>query len=203
MLKGFWSGGTPYTYGNNGFNPGSTDTVKYLFPDLPNDPMGWSAQTINEEISDAAILCPSIKIGSFKQNQSIQIDLAEVMLTSDIDTGLTIFNHYESRLDGFRSQYQELIDGSSSCNYLSTTFNLDEDQIRIFPNPSTDQFTIESNISIEGLYKIYNIMGKELISGVWEHGKVVRISSEWPSGIYLLKLYYNNGDIITKKWIKQ
>ncbi len=43
-LRGYWRFGTPITRGgsNNGYNPGSTDTVKYVFPDAPNDPNGWS-----------------------------------------------------------------------------------------------------------------------------------------------------------------
>ncbi len=41
-LKGFWVDGTPLTYGGIGYNPVSTDTVRYAFPDDPSDPMGWS-----------------------------------------------------------------------------------------------------------------------------------------------------------------
>lgn len=39
---GLWRDGTAWTSGGNGYNPGSLDTVDFLFPDNPNDPMGWS-----------------------------------------------------------------------------------------------------------------------------------------------------------------
>jgi len=41
-LRGVWKDGTAITYGGTGYNLGSTDSVKYVFPDSPNDPQGWS-----------------------------------------------------------------------------------------------------------------------------------------------------------------
>lgn len=41
-LRGFWSDGTPLTFGGTGYTPGSTDSVRYAFPDDPSDPTGWS-----------------------------------------------------------------------------------------------------------------------------------------------------------------
>jgi len=47
VLRGLWPDGTPVTFGgqiegNSGYNPGSTDSVKYVFPAAPNDGTGWS-----------------------------------------------------------------------------------------------------------------------------------------------------------------
>jgi hypothetical protein len=44
-MRGLWSDGTPMTYGGSGYNPASTNTTKYAFPDAPNDPKGWSMCT--------------------------------------------------------------------------------------------------------------------------------------------------------------
>ena len=41
-LRGLWRDGSAITFGNDGFNPGSRDTIRYAFPDTPNDPTGWS-----------------------------------------------------------------------------------------------------------------------------------------------------------------
>ena len=37
-----WRDGTPLTRGGSGYNPLSTDTVKYIYPDNPNLKNGWS-----------------------------------------------------------------------------------------------------------------------------------------------------------------
>lgn len=41
-LRGYWKDGTPITIGTDGYNIGSNDTAKYVFPDAPNNPNGWS-----------------------------------------------------------------------------------------------------------------------------------------------------------------
>jgi hypothetical protein len=46
-MKGFWSDGTPLTFGGDGYNPTSSDIIKFAFPDDPNDPNGWSMCTAN------------------------------------------------------------------------------------------------------------------------------------------------------------
>lgn len=46
-IRGFWADGTAVTFGGSGYNPGSTDTVKYVFPAAPNDRNGWSMCTAN------------------------------------------------------------------------------------------------------------------------------------------------------------
>ena len=43
-LRGLWRTGDPVTFGNSGYTPGSTDTVKYVFPDEPNS-NGWNMCT--------------------------------------------------------------------------------------------------------------------------------------------------------------
>lgn len=53
-IRGLWSDGTPVTYGGTGLNPGSTDTIKYVFPSPPNDrsPDAWSMCTVNMPFGD-------------------------------------------------------------------------------------------------------------------------------------------------------
>jgi hypothetical protein len=41
-MRGLWRTGEPITAGGTGYNPGSTDTVKFMFSDPPSDPTGWS-----------------------------------------------------------------------------------------------------------------------------------------------------------------
>jgi hypothetical protein len=44
-LKGLWITGEPMTKGLTGYNPGSTDTVRYALSDAPNLATGWSMCT--------------------------------------------------------------------------------------------------------------------------------------------------------------
>ncbi len=41
-LSGSWRDGTPFTFGNDAYNPGSPDLIEYAFTDPPNLAGGWS-----------------------------------------------------------------------------------------------------------------------------------------------------------------
>lgn len=51
-LTGFWKDGTKITKGGSGYNLNSTDTVKYVFPDAPDIPGGWSMYQENLPAGD-------------------------------------------------------------------------------------------------------------------------------------------------------
>lgn len=55
-MRGLWADGTPMTFGGSGYNPGSTDTVRFAFDGEPNDPNGWSMCTSNLENGDRKLL---------------------------------------------------------------------------------------------------------------------------------------------------
>lgn len=44
-LTGSWRDGTPFTFGGDAYNPGSTDFIDYAFVSEPDDPNGWSMCT--------------------------------------------------------------------------------------------------------------------------------------------------------------
>lgn len=52
ILMGKWKDGTAITFGNSGFDPASTDTVNYVFPDPPSDENGWSMCTVDLPFDD-------------------------------------------------------------------------------------------------------------------------------------------------------
>ncbi|MCB0534467.1 MAG: hypothetical protein H6574_11480 [Lewinellaceae bacterium] len=56
LLNGLWRDGTPLTRGGSGYNPGSTDTVSYIFPDNPPDLQGWTMCTESLPYADRRML---------------------------------------------------------------------------------------------------------------------------------------------------
>lgn len=55
-LTGTWKDGTPLTYGNSGYNIGSTNFTKYALGDSPDDPTGWSMCTAGLDFGDRRTL---------------------------------------------------------------------------------------------------------------------------------------------------
>ncbi|MBK9733545.1 MAG: hypothetical protein IPO92_00700 [Saprospiraceae bacterium] len=55
-IRGFWSDGTPFTFGGTGYNPGSTDSIRYAFPGEPNLSSGWSMCSVGMPFGDRRTL---------------------------------------------------------------------------------------------------------------------------------------------------
>ncbi|WP_396146280.1 T9SS type A sorting domain-containing protein, partial [Flavobacterium sp.] len=79
---------------------------------------------------------------------------------------------------------------------LSTTEYIVDD-IKIYPNPTTDFIDIETNLNVKEI-SLYTISGQLILSS---NQKRV-LTSNLPKGIYLLKLEDENGNIATKRIVK-
>lgn len=55
-LRGFWKTGEIVSQGGSGYNPGSTDSVKYVFPGRPNVDTEWSMCSANLPFGDRRTL---------------------------------------------------------------------------------------------------------------------------------------------------
>jgi hypothetical protein len=70
----------------------------------------------------------------------------------------------------------------------------------LYPNPASDNITIQLSKAGKTVVTLYNITGREVLNTVKENGFSFTISvAEMPAGIYLLKLQSEDGNIITKK----
>jgi hypothetical protein len=73
-------------------------------------------------------------------------------------------------------------------------------QIQTSPNPATTKVHIESPIKIE-TYTLSNTSGTQLQSGVLENDNNIDIS-QLPQGLYFLQLQLVNGQMVTKKLVR-
>jgi hypothetical protein len=73
--------------------------------------------------------------------------------------------------------------------------------IKLYPNPATDKITIESNY-VNNKIEIYNNLGQNVYS-CHSTGLTSEINvSEYPTGIYFVKLSNQNGKVTSTKFIK-
>ncbi|MCF7569671.1 T9SS type A sorting domain-containing protein [Sabulilitoribacter arenilitoris] len=81
---------------------------------------------------------------------------------------------------------------------LSTNnFEFEQNKAKIFPNPSSDRITV-SGLKKDENYKIYNVLGTEIIDGIIANNKKIDIKN-LTSGMYFLK--FENGNSI--KFLKE
>ena len=86
---------------------------------------------------------------------------------------------------------------NSTAQAISTNDFKLKKTIKLFPNPSTE-FIRVSELSAKENYKIYTILGSEIIRGSVSNNETIDIRN-LNSGVYFLK--FDNG--ITKKIVKK
>jgi hypothetical protein len=85
--------------------------------------------------------------------------------------------------------------------YTSSTLSTNDitnNKIKIYPNPAVDYIKIVGITTEEESYTIYNILGKDIISGTLDHNQNIPIIN-LKTGLYFLK--FHNGNVF--KFIKK
>lgn len=95
--------------------------------------------------------------------------------------------------EGYQQQYQN--PAYSVCLYYNDVAETAADEVKIFPNPIVNQFTLEwSTNDIQG-YGLYTVDGKLMRQADLENGvhKTVVNCSDLPAGVYIVQLQTRQG----------
>ncbi|WP_203292981.1 FG-GAP-like repeat-containing protein [Luteirhabdus pelagi] len=90
-----------------------------------------------------------------------------------------------------------IVEGS---NELSVTQTAQVSPLKIYPNPSTDSFTV--SVAEEYTYVVFDSTGKQLLDGVLKEGRKQIDLSVFKQGIYFLQLS-NGSETFAHKLVKQ
>ncbi len=107
--------------------------------------------------------------------------------------GQTMYN-LDSQSDFFVAKY-----ALEPCSELANTDHL-MDQIRVYPNPEKDNFIVESVDSLR--YEIFNFTGALVAKGTTQKQTNINVS-DFAGGVYLLRLYSDDGFVKTVKLLKE
>lgn len=121
ILEGFWKDRTPYTYGGDGYGPGTP--VKFMFTGNPVTTQGWSEITENNAPGDRRGLA-SAQLSNFNHGTNYCLDIAYVYNRDCEDT--TTCNHLSNipnmltRVDSVQQYFNS---HELSCTMNSTVFS--------------------------------------------------------------------------------
>lgn len=113
----------------------------------------------------------------------------------------SIFFNFDTNGSGGEKTYyfDDVVFGDASV-LNSDSFNLSN--VSLFPNPVSNQLTINANVNIENV-QIYNILGKQVLTkSLNERSASIDVSS-LNSGIYILKYISYNNKFGVQKFIKK
>jgi hypothetical protein len=69
---------------------------------------------------------------------------------------------------------------------------------KLYPNPATDVFTIESESKIIDA-TVYNAVGMKVFSNAYKTNKLSIETADWSKGYYLVNLRFENGYVLSKR----
>ena len=127
-----------------------------------------------------------------------RIDFVEKMgaLTDVISLGYyCVTDRYYYSLNCFLSGNIKI--GSGTCTYTSTNDISEKIKLNIYPNPSQNFLTIETDHAFAS-YQIFDFTGKIILKGVYNQSVVINIST-LSAGIYLLQLTDKENNSALKK----
>jgi len=191
-LTGTWRDGTPITSGGTGYNPGnpSASPLKFLFPDHPTDPNGWSELAENNP----------------KKNRSCIVSYGPTVLNSHFVSFPLKFALTVSDKVGLTQQLQHLTEMRDLQQYVYNYFwhcpnPLDSLCItpvsakeitsiaRIAPNPTQDFVSLETpGLDIINIVLV-NALGQKIAIETPQPAKDNRMMvslKNLPSGVYFL-----------------
>ena len=94
--------------------------------------------------------------------------------------------------------------GAAMANLTLSTDSLDKPfDFKLYPNPSSDSFTVDFDKFVEeASIEVYSILGNRILQqNIASNGNAIEVNN-WKPGIYLVKISNNQGSE-TKRFVKQ
>ncbi len=189
FLRGFWLDGTAISYGGSGFDPGSTDTTKFMFNGDPSINEEWSMCSANLT-PESRFSVMSSSISNLQPGQSTTASYA-VIFVEDV-------SHPCPSLDRLKAASDAVCDALlSSDEELIPKVNF-----TVSPNPAIDFITIISKKPIQSI-NLLGLNGQSVLedNSNKSNVRVLDISSVH-AGIYFISITDNQGNISLEKIVK-
>ena len=189
-LDGLLANGTPLTYGGNAYDPSSSNTTPFVFPDNPNSSTGWSMVSAALSGLDQRAIAATT-VDTLLSNTSAEL-FAAYSYHRDIDSNnLQNINLMYQQIPVLQSFYNNGYE-NSLCSHTVSVPQINSTRatnlIAVHPNPSNDFINLKTD----------EVINK--VSVISPNGTTVMTSTktsfsvqELPVGLYFLKIHTEKG----------
>ena len=192
-LTGRWRDGSPYTNGGSGYQSGSIP-VDYAFPDLPDDPNGWSMCTADLPFGDRRVM------GIHKIGQFVPGQIEELVTAWTVHPGPELPCGLGTTLDDIADLHDLYADGFAGVQSPLTAIpDIVEAPISIFPNPAANVVRLEYGDLPVREIRLFSSDGKFVQT--WNNiqsGQTVLNVGGLSNGVYALQLLTERGVAVKK-----
>ena len=98
------------------------------------------------------------------------------------------------------TQFASTVTQAFCVNNITSTAEIQNSDVVVYPNPAINMITIESNMA-NTLLRVYDLNGKQIFAAKMNEGNHIVDVSSWTQGIYFLT-FSNDNNTQTIKLIK-
>lgn len=188
LLRGLWQDEVPLTFGGSG--RGGTEITRYMFPDNPQDPSGWSECSEGHEPADRRFVISSGPI-DLKPGEVQNITYAIIWVRPPVGTypcpDIKV-------LTDVAEEVQTFFDTTHIVTSVSTMTHQQNFNpvIRVYPNPleTTALMEFSGSLNQAKTVHIYNFSGQLIKTYANVSGSTLLLENEnWHSGIYYYQVF--------------
>ena len=115
-MTGLWRDETPLSPGGNGYDPSSTETTLFAYPNRPTDSDGWSMQTAGIEIPiDTRSLSVLVDETNVQPGASGTIDMVDHFLYDPSTDRLEVFEQWPDLMNDLKEEFEMMKRGEFNC----------------------------------------------------------------------------------------
>jgi Secretion system C-terminal sorting domain len=190
ILNGKWRDGTPLTSSGTGYNPGATNTTNFAFSGDPNDAIQWSMYQNNRRSTLPTYDIQSVGstfIGRLNPSDTVRLDAAYSLHRNANGDNIKNIGVMQGGLPKILNLYETKF--QSLARGVATEEKEILSDIKIYPNPTNNEFWIESDSEGIDEVSIFNTIGQ--VVRVEKPNKSYKLSINAEglnSGIYFIKI---------------
>ena len=203
LMKGYWeTGNQPMTYGNYGLTaPSATCTpTSFLFSGDPVANTGWIEASVGGDHPGDRKGQGSCGPYTFNPGDTIKIDFAYIFARDythprDSVASIPLLKQYAQSIQNYYNSNNTPCGSTFTTGLKQHTAN--NEQVNIYPNPSTGNFVLETNNETKQTLQVYDINGKVVLTQTI-FGKATIDASNLSQGVYNLSIISNEG-VVNKR----
>lgn len=195
LLNGRFQDNSPIYASGDGYEETGA-TTNFAFPGDPNAADEWSMQSEGLPVGDHRVI-GSVELNRLDPNHADRIVMA---FTYVREPGADHLGNV-SAMYGQISQLQEWYDSgfADGCDFLTSVEEVSAPEVRVFPNPSADAFTIDFPEQQMERLSVFDATGRLVRRVEGPHyDQYILQRGHLPAGIYILRLE-QKGSMITRK----
>ncbi len=204
-MNGIWKDGTRMTLGGEGYSATSTNYTNFAFSGNPSDASAWSEASAGTQAGQRNTVQTFSNANPFLPQDRIDFSFAvTAVYPSNYNGAPDLTTSLYPHLDDLQQLYIDSLQyGNRYSNTISSTSQLDESQVSIYPNPAQDVLIVDlTTIEAQELI-ITNVNGQILKQKHSEFQDHIEVDIELlPAGIYFIQVQTKQG-VLTQKFVKQ